>query len=77
MPDASKPLWLNQEKPKEESKDIFLCVGTPVHSEASIHYTQCVLELQKYFFKQDRGCFSIWCVARINDLRRQHYVAYY
>ena len=53
MPDASKPLWLNQEKPKEEPKDIFLCVGTPVHSEASIHYTQCVLELQKYFFKQD------------------------
>ena len=28
-------------------KDIQLFVGTPVHSDVSIHYTQSVLELQK------------------------------
>ena len=50
MHDPSKPLWLNQ---KEEVTDTHLFVGTPVHSEVSIHYAQCLLEIQKYFFKKD------------------------
>lgn len=48
MHDPSKPLWVN-----EEPKDLHLFVGTPVHSEVSIHYAQCLLEIQKYFFKKD------------------------
>ena len=53
--DASKPIWFNKTEPKETIKDnkqIRLCVGTPVHSEVSIHYTQCLLEIQKEFMKK-------------------------
>jgi glycosyltransferase involved in cell wall biosynthesis len=46
LPDPSKPIWFNKDKPKKQIK---LCVGTPVHSEVSIHYTQCLLEIQKEF----------------------------
>jgi len=53
--DASEPIWFNKTEPKETIKDnkqIRLCVGTPVHSEVSIHYTQCLLEIQKEFMKK-------------------------
>ena len=46
--DPSKPIWLREENQK---KSINLCVGTPVHSEVSIHYAQCLLELQKHMLK--------------------------
>ena len=46
--DPSKPIWLREESQK---KSINLCVGTPVHSEVSIHYAQCLLELQKHMLK--------------------------
>ena len=46
--DPSKPIWLREENKK---KSINLCVGTPVHSEVSIHYAQCLLELQKHMLK--------------------------
>src|SRR5210317_248273 len=52
---ASEPIWFNKTEPKETIKDnkqIRLCVGTPVHSEVSIHYTQCLLEIQKEFMKK-------------------------
>jgi len=50
--DPSKPIWFNKEIQKEDNKQIRLCVGTPVHSEVSIHYTQCLLEIQKDFMKK-------------------------
>ena len=50
--DASEPIWFNKPEPKKENKQIRLCVGTPVHSEVSIHYTQCLLEIQKEFMKK-------------------------
>src|SRR6056300_1379168 len=52
---ASEPIWFNKTEPKETIKDnkqVRLCVGTPVHSEVSIHYTQCLLEIQKEFMKK-------------------------
>ncbi len=42
----SEPIWF------KEKQQIKLCVGTPVHSEVSIHYTQCLLEIQKEFLKK-------------------------
>ena len=53
MYDPTKPLWLNKEPENKANNKITLCVGTPVHSEVSIHYTQCLLELQKECFKRD------------------------
>jgi len=50
--DASEPIWFNKPEPKKDNKQIRLCVGTPVHSEVSIHYTQCLLEIQKEFMKK-------------------------
>lgn len=48
--DSSQPIWFDEkEKPTEVKNNITLCVGTPVHSEVSIHYTQCLLEIQKDF----------------------------
>jgi len=51
--DPAKPIWF-EEYEEEVLKDdkIRLCVGTPVHSEVSIHYTQCLLEIQKEFMKK-------------------------
>ena len=52
MQDASKPIWFNKpdkekntEKKKEKKFSIF--VGTPCHSEVSIHYFQACLDFQK------------------------------
>lgn len=54
MQDASKPLWA---KPRSISVDagykpysVFL--ATPVHSDCSIHYTQALLEFQKFCFEK-------------------------
>ena len=44
---ATTPLWAN--KPEN---DIEIFVGTPVHSEVSIHYTQALLEFQQACFKE-------------------------
>ena len=44
---ATTPLWAN--KPQN---DVEIFVGTPVHSEVSIHYTQALLEFQQACFKE-------------------------
>jgi len=55
-----EPIWFNQEpratdnEPKVDPK-IKLFVGTPVHSECSIHYTQSLLELQKECWRKKIG----------------------
>ena len=50
-----EPIWFNQEprttEPSEELKPYSIFVATPVHSECSIHYTQSLLELQKWCIK--------------------------
>ena len=52
--DPSKPIW------RKEIKKPHLFVGTPVHSEVSIHYTQSLLELQKScFYKRVKIEFSL------------------
>ena len=53
MQDASKALWV---KPKEQKlavgyKPYNIFLATPVHSDVSIHYTQALLEFQKYCFE--------------------------
>ena len=45
---AIKPLWKTD---TGQSKEIIF-VGTPVHSEVSIHYTQALIELQQECFKK-------------------------
>ena len=58
MQDASKPIWFKKEGETNinlSNKDvninvennISIMVGTPVHSEVSMHYTQALLEFQK------------------------------
>lgn len=52
--DPSKPIWFEKkEETKTDKKQIKLCVGTPVHSEVSIHYAQCLLEIQKEFMTNE------------------------
>ena len=50
-----EPIWFNQEprttEPPVDLKPYSLFVATPVHSECSIHYTQSLLELQKWCIK--------------------------
>lgn len=51
--DPAQPIWFEEYEEKKLKDDkIRLCVGTPVHSEVSIHYTQCLLEIQKEFMKK-------------------------
>ena len=51
---AIKPLWKPEtEKPVKPKHRIFL--GTPVHSEVSIHYTQALIEFQQACFKKKIG----------------------
>lgn len=45
---AIKPLW----KTDTGQNEIEIFVGTPVHSECSIHYTQALLEFQQLCFKK-------------------------
>ena len=56
MIDNHEPIWFNQEpRNTEERTDLkpySIMVATPVHSECSIHYTQSLLELQKWAFKE-------------------------
>ena len=47
MQDASKPIWFHT---TATEKEYSIMVCTPVHSEVSIHYTQALLEFQKYCF---------------------------
>jgi len=44
---ATTPLWA-----KKPQNDVEIFVGTPVHSEVSIHYTQALLEFQQACFKE-------------------------
>tara|TARA_R100001079_G_scaffold95943_3_gene59147 strand:- start:906 stop:1790 length:885 start_codon:yes stop_codon:yes gene_type:complete len=54
---AIKPLWKKEENTVKEktkySKKIL--VGTPVHSDVSLHYTQALLEFQQECFKKKIG----------------------
>ena len=43
---AIKPLW------KMNNSEIQIFVGTPVHSDVSIHYTQALIEFQQECFKK-------------------------
>ena len=42
------PYGLIKKKKKSNTPKFSVFVGTPCHSDVSIHYTQSVLELQKY-----------------------------
>ena len=50
MQDASKPIWFKELKDKQRIK---IMVGTPVHSNVSIHYVQSLLVFQNQAFKKD------------------------
>jgi hypothetical protein len=53
MQDASKPLWTKKKEVKSVKgyKPYNIFLATPVHSDVSIHYTQSLLEFQKYCFE--------------------------
>ena len=42
-----EPIWFNKDEKKTNNFKYSVFVGTPCHSDVSIHYTQSVLELQK------------------------------
>ena len=41
-----EPIWFDKKEDKSNQPKFSVFVGTPCHSEVSIHYTQSVLELQ-------------------------------
>ena len=43
-----EPIWFDKKEKKSDDIKFSVFVGTPCHSDVSIHYTQSVLELQKY-----------------------------
>ena len=43
-----EPIWFNNNEDKSNQPKFSVFVGTPCHSDVCIHYTQSVLELQKY-----------------------------
>lgn len=43
-----EPIWFNRNEESVNLPKQSIFVGTPCHSEVSIHYTQSVLELQKF-----------------------------
>tara|TARA_S200002703_G_scaffold139708_1_gene130570 strand:+ start:374 stop:1198 length:825 start_codon:yes stop_codon:yes gene_type:complete len=51
-----EPIWFNNEprttEQPVEQKPYSIFIATPVHSEVSIHYTQSLLELQKWAWKE-------------------------
>ena len=51
-----EPIWFNNDHSlTEERKDLkpySIFVATPVHSECSIHYTQALLDFQKWAMKE-------------------------
>ena len=46
---ATTPLWIKEE---DEFSKYNVFVGTPVHSDVSIHYTQALIEFQQQCFKK-------------------------
>jgi len=48
---ATKPLWKKDTGSVTPKSPFEIFVGTPVHSEVSIHYTQALLEFQQQCFK--------------------------
>ena len=42
-----EPIWFDKKEKKSDDIKFSVFVGTPCHSDVSIHYTQSVLELQK------------------------------
>ena len=55
-----EPIWFDKKKEKSNLPKFSVFVGTPCHSEVSIHYTQSVLELQKY------TAIILWIVMMIH-----------
>ena len=49
---AIKPLWKKDTGSVTPESPFEIFVGTPVHSEVSIHYTQALLEFQKQCFQK-------------------------
>ena len=49
---ATKPLWKKDTGSVTPESPFEIFVGTPVHSEVSIHYTQALLEFQKQCFQR-------------------------
>ena len=45
---TSEPIWFNKEEKETNLPKYSIFVGTPCHSDTSLHFTQSVLELQKY-----------------------------
>jgi len=76
--DPSKPIWV------QKAEDIHLFIGTPVHSDCSIHYAQALIELQKAcYHKKVKIEFSLvksslvtqgrnLCVAAFLDSKATH-----
>lgn len=57
MIENHEPIWFNNESRSTDNapadwKPYSIMVCTPVHSEVSIHYTQSLLDLQKWSFKE-------------------------
>ena len=55
MQDSSKPLWAKPCQLKIEPASFSIFVATPVHSDVSIHYTQSLLEFQRYCYEKKIG----------------------
>jgi hypothetical protein len=55
MQDSSKPLWAKPRQLKIEPASFSVFVATPVHSDCSIHYTQSLLEFQRYCYEKKIG----------------------
>ena len=55
MQDSSKPLWAKPRQLKIEPASFSIFVATPVHSDCSIHYTQSLLEFQRYCYEKKIG----------------------
>lgn len=55
MQDSSKPLWAKPRQLKIEPASYSIFVATPVHSDCSIHYTQSLLEFQRYCYEKKIG----------------------
>ncbi len=55
MQDSSKPLWAKPRQLKIEPSSFSIFVATPVHSDVSIHYTQSLLEFQRYCYEKRIG----------------------
>ena len=52
MQKANEPIWFNRESTDNNLPRTSIFVGTPCHSEVSIHYTQALIEFQQACFKK-------------------------